>query len=264
MKHITAQDLEGFRKSQRLAYASAIAIRAELKEGWTEKQAAKLMDTYLRDFGVKAFFHKSFAWFGDRSRFQDFSNQLRFLPSDRRLQGDEVVILDTAPILEGYTSDIGYTFSIAPNPELERAQSLLRKFRQDIPALFESNLTTQEIWNQIDLDIKVAGFDNCHQLYPLSALGHRVRKIPLSQFPSVTIPFGVHAIVSILAHGLTSEVLGPKKALKKPGLWAIEPHLGGRGFGAKFEEILVVTENGKAMWLDDHVPHRVVSREDSK
>jgi hypothetical protein len=39
-----------------------------------------------------------------------------------------------------------------------------------------------------------------------------------------------------------------------PGLWAVEPHLGFRGTGAKFEEILVVTE-GDAFWLDDELPH---------
>lgn len=39
------------------------------------------------------------------------------------------------------------------------------------------------------------------------------------------------------------------------GLWAIEPHIGAQGFGAKFEELLVV-EPDRAFWLDDDVPHR--------
>src|SRR5262249_60087328 len=41
----------------------------------------------------------------------------------------------------------------------------------------------------------------------------------------------------------------------EPGLWAIEPHLGGTGFGAKFEELLVVEPGGRAFWLDDDLPH---------
>lgn len=44
----------------------------------------------------------------------------------------------------------------------------------------------------------------------------------------------------------------------RPGLWAVEPHLGFRGTGAKFEEILVVTDSGdpeeSAFWLDDDLP----------
>lgn len=39
-----------------------------------------------------------------------------------------------------------------------------------------------------------------------------------------------------------------------PGLWAVEPHLGFREVGAKFEELLVITDND-AYWLDDNVPH---------
>lgn len=40
-----------------------------------------------------------------------------------------------------------------------------------------------------------------------------------------------------------------------PGLWAVEPHLGKDGVGAKFEEILVITETD-AGWLDDGgLPH---------
>ena len=39
------------------------------------------------------------------------------------------------------------------------------------------------------------------------------------------------------------------------GLWAVEPHLAFRDVGAKFEELLVVTDDGDAYWLDDDLPH---------
>jgi hypothetical protein len=38
-------------------------------------------------------------------------------------------------------------------------------------------------------------------------------------------------------------------------LWAVEPHIGFRDVGVKFEEILVVTERGETYWLDDDLPH---------
>jgi hypothetical protein len=38
------------------------------------------------------------------------------------------------------------------------------------------------------------------------------------------------------------------------GLWLVEPHAGGDGVGAKWEELLVI-ENGRARWLDDTPPH---------
>ena len=38
------------------------------------------------------------------------------------------------------------------------------------------------------------------------------------------------------------------------GLWAMEPHIGRDGVGAKWEEMLVVTDND-AYWLDGAVSH---------
>jgi hypothetical protein len=37
-------------------------------------------------------------------------------------------------------------------------------------------------------------------------------------------------------------------------MWAVEHHLGLGAVGAKFEELLVVTDDG-AYWLDDDLPH---------
>jgi hypothetical protein len=39
-----------------------------------------------------------------------------------------------------------------------------------------------------------------------------------------------------------------------PGLWAIEPHIGRNGVGARWEEMLVVTDSD-AYWLDNAVSH---------
>lgn len=45
----------------------------------------------------------------------------------------------------------------------------------------------------------------------------------------------------------------------RPGLWAVEPHLGLRGTGAEFEEIPAVTDSRDPeesdFWLDDDLPH---------
>jgi hypothetical protein len=68
------------------------------------------------------------------------------------------------------------------------------------------------------------------------------------------MPFTLHTYLSFAARGVFPELLGPRHEGDKNGVWAIEPHLGGKGFGAKFEEILVV-EDGRARWLDDEVPH---------
>lgn len=251
----STDDCEGHRAAQNLAYQCAIDIGREIRPGWTEKQVAKMMDSYLRDFGVKSFFHKSFAWFGERTRFTHFNHYLKFLPSDVVLRDEDVIILDTAPILNGYVADIGFTFSLQKNLELEKARKLLRYFRDVLPGYFASpQMTSADIWTAVDAKLKEHGYDNCHKQYPFGVLGHRVYRAPLSDMPGVTAPFSVQGMWSILSRGIYPELLSETHVGSKIGLWAIEPHLGAQGFGAKFEEILVVDEKG-ARWLSDDVPH---------
>ncbi len=243
------QQLDGFRAAQRLAMDSAVVISQELREGWTERRTAKLMDTYLRDHGVKSFFHKSFAWFGDRSSFHDFGGWRDFLPSERVFQAEVPIILDTAPILNGYVGDIGFSYNRVEQPEFQAQRTVLARLRKDLPLWFSSELTTDQIWRQVEQSIHAAGFSNCYQRYPLRVLGHRLHYLPLGDLPGLTAPFSWHAIVNLLGHGILPDLITPQNPVTKVGLWAIEPHLGNARFGTKFEEILVVGA-GEAHWLE--------------
>lgn len=247
---LSEADLEGFRRSQRLAYACAVEIGGLLQPGWSEKRTASLMDTYLRDHGVKGYFHKSFAWFGERSRFDGMKTYFDFLPSTRCYREGEVVILDTAPILDGYPSDIGYSLCRGENPAFAQALADLKAFRAQIRDLFAMpGISGQEIYAVIDRKIKAQGYQNRHQSYPLGALGHRLYKMPLDFIPGILLPFSWQSYLSLATQGLFSEVLGDYHQGSLDGLWAIEPHLGAQGFGVKFEEMLWV-HDGQAEWLD--------------
>ncbi len=250
----TKENLAGFRKAQRLAFQCATDITKEIKPGWTEKQTAKLMDTYLRDNGVKSFFHKSFAWFAERTRFENFTNYFHFMPSNRVLQENDPIILDTAPILDGFAADIGYSYCLNPSKEFKQAQEDLRFYRKKIRDLFASSSTTAEIWKIIDEDFKSKNYTNCHKKYPFGVLGHRLHKMPFTHLPGVTIPFSLHSYFALISRGLFPELLSETHEGSKLGIWAIEPHVGAKGFGAKFEEILVV-DNNEVYWLDEDVPH---------
>ena len=46
-------ELERFRQVQRLAYRCVLAVEAELREGMTEKQTARMMRNWLHDHGVR-------------------------------------------------------------------------------------------------------------------------------------------------------------------------------------------------------------------
>lgn len=259
-REVMAEAMEGHRRAQRLGYECAVAIAAELREGMTERQAADLLQTYLSDRGATTYLHRPFAWFGEHSRFDGYAGYHDFHPSDRALRPGEAAILDVSPILGGYIGDIGYATALGPHPELNRAMDVLRRLRADIPRLFEAALSPRHIWAEVDRRIRDAGYDNIHARYPFCVLGHRVYRVKDDRSRTPIVPlsfigwFSWQAHASFLRHGMFNELLTPDHDGKKLGLWAIEPHLGGAGFGAKFEEILVV-ERGRAYWLDDQVPH---------
>ena len=254
-KSPSQSDLEGFQRAQALSFEAAVTVGQILRPGMTERQAAALIDDFLADHGVKSFFHTSMVWFGERSRFMGFTQKTDALPSRRVLQEGEVIVVDTAPIVNGYCGDIGFAFSLEPNAELIKVRKYLLEFRRNLRDWFAGPMTTKEIWEKVDADLKANGYDNIHARYTYHVLGHRVHKMPLQKLkPLFANPYTQHAYWAFMSRGLFPELLTPWHEGEKLGLWALEPHLGAAGFGAKFEEILVVDKD-KCYWLDEHVPH---------
>lgn len=262
--------LEKVREIQKLAYEAAVSTRKKLKIGMTEKEAAKLMEDFFLEKKHKLFFHRPFAWFGDRSNFTNFKRPSlpskgkllphlgkEFLPTDRKLEDGMCVILDVAPSADGVAVDIGYSFCFGENREINQARKHLLELREIILKSANDKLPIKEINRQVERRIVELGYTNCHDLYPLGVLGHKIGKLPLMNLPKVSV-MGFHPqaflyLAKELAQG-PALMTDDEERPMSPGLWAVEPHIGGPGFGVKFEEILVVTPE-KAYWLDDHLPH---------
>lgn len=265
-------DLDGFRTTQRLAYDCAETIAAELTPGMTEKQTAALMTTWLLDHGVDDWFHKPFAWFGDRTAFDGFIGfkhlggfNPAFYPGHRALEEGMPFILDCAPSINGYTADIGYCGAIGENRLLDRLMDDLLAYRQLILEQVRARRPLAEISRAVDALCAQHGYAPRHKAYPFETLAHRVEKLDndgKSAHLSL-LNFGVRNIRELASGGLQllrggdSPIWNSSGAADHPptpGLWAVEPHLGFHGTGAKWEELLVITESD-AYWLDDDVPH---------
>jgi Xaa-Pro aminopeptidase len=246
----TTPSLEKLLATQTLARQSVQETIGFIKEGWSEAQAASFLETVLRDHGVQQFFHKPFAWFGERTRFKGISHYWQFQPrKDLYLKSNEVVILDVAPIYDQVSADIGYAFCLEPHAELEKAKQDLKNVRKTILDLFNAHEKPRTIWKKIDQAVIDLGYENIHKKYPLQVLGHRLYNHPQKSTSISFLNFGLEAYRSLLSKGVLSEVITPLSTPSLEGVWAIEPHLGAKNFGAKFEEVLVVTKE-KSFWLD--------------
>lgn len=245
----TEEEKKGFVDCQRLAQSAVREIASLLQQGWSERQAADQIEIYLRDHGVKAFFHKPYAWFGERSRFDGISRYADYMPTDRILRPGEPYILDVAPILHGYVADIGYSDCLGANVAFEEAITFLKQLRREIPSFFSEQLSGGAVCQRIETEMVKAGYDLQHRCYPFSVIGHRVYITP-GGFDWSILHFGWQSFWSLLSRGLVGQLLNENHEGDLLGFWAIEPHLGTQLFGAKFEEILVVEAN-TAYWLEE-------------
>lgn len=257
-------DIDGYRAVQRLAYDCAEAVAAELRPGTTEREAASMMRRWLTDRGVRDWLHLPFAWFGARTAFTGFKVPLQFFPTNLRLTEGMPFILDAAPVHNGYTADIGYASSLGPNPVVDRLLDDLATHRAFIVEAVRAGRTLRQIYLDVDALMARQGYENRHRAYPFGVIAHRVGKVADTRLRPHAFGFGQNALRGLLKDGVRghregwSPLWNPRKSSDHPatpGVWAVEPHLGFRGVGAKFEELLVVTQDGDAYWLDDDLPH---------
>lgn len=263
----TDRDLERFREAQQLAYACAQKVADWLEPGVTERQAAGKLRHELVVGGVQDFFHVPFAWFGDRTAFRHFRSPLDFFASGRKLREGMPFVLDCAPVVDGYTADIGYGGKIGENRIWDQLFADLREYRELILRRVRERAPLDDIYADVDALIVRHGYDNRHRVYPGRVIGHQVTRIKAAGPQGVTfLGFGVRTLQT-LGRELISERLHGRSPLwadgrssrhtPTPGLWAVEPHIGFRDVGIKFEELLVVTDDpdNPAYWLDDDLPH---------
>ena len=258
-----AADLDEFRDLQRLAYRGAEEVAAGLRPGVTERQAVDRMRRWLTETGVTDWFHTPFAWFGDRTAFTGFRFLHQFLPTNRPLEDGMPYILDCAPVMGAACADIGFTGVIGENAMLDLLRDSLAEHRELILRSVQNGETLAQIYRDVDRLAARQGFTNRHRAYPGRVLAHRVEPLVPGPGRGLAVTFGVRqlrAVAGGIAGGLrdhTSPLWNDGSHSEHPatpGLWAVEPHLGFQGVGAKFEELLVVTDDN-AFWLDDDLPH---------
>ncbi|MCK2243749.1 MULTISPECIES: M24 family metallopeptidase [unclassified Crossiella] len=263
----SAVDVEAFGRAQRLAFGCAQACAKEMRVGWTEGRTAKWMFDYLHDHGVRSFLHKPIVAFGDRTLAHDDHWGPPNGPGLTLKEGD-VVILDCAPVLEGYTGDIAYTLAVGDHPGLDAARDFLSEIRAELPERIMDPATSATIFDWVDKRIRDAGYENGAGGYGEHILGHRVYKhgkfftrhagFPPQRFFGHFLSWhGAGFLLNTARHAINPEVLNVNHRGLKTGVWAVEPHLRVDGWGCKFEELLVVQPD-RAYWLDDISQERIV------
>lgn len=263
----SAAELDKFKEYQRASYAVLEDVAASLREGETERDVTRRLRKRFHEQGVHHYFHVPVALFGTRTAYPGEFGQFEALPTDQRLARGMPVILDAAPIYHGYTVDTSYATSFGDNPLVRELRAALKPLRELILERVNERKTFRAIAREVDDEIRRLGYENCHKKHIAFVLGHRVTQVPDTWLHRRRIwGLGVPQVAWFIGKTLGAQRFGGDGSPNwnhtrssdhppTPGLWAVEPHLGKDGVGAKFEEILVITDKD-AHWLDEGgLPH---------
>ena len=253
-------------EAQRQVQSVVRSMESELFAGMTEVELSSRLRSRLVEAGAEGFFHEPVVWFGERSALKGMRGHSDAMPGETELCEGDVVLMDAAPLLAGFPIDVSYVCSLGENAVLEQGRAVLRELRDAIPEWVTAGKTRRELALAVRELAEGRGFASRQKAYLFGALGHRLYGpgfFPFARRSSFGLGLGSSvqlfgiALMSRLSRGLVEWPFWSESPRSEtpPGLgvWSVEPHIARDGVGVKWEELLVVDEQG-ARWLDPLSP----------
>jgi hypothetical protein len=264
-KNFSAHELGRFLELQRLSFSILQAAASRLAGGESEKEIARQLVKDYYAAGFKSFFHLPVVLFGERAALPGNWTVGNFYPKKKTLEEGDSVILDAAPISEGFLVDTSYSFCLGENDGHRHMMGHLSQYRDSILSSVNQGDGFRQIAQTVVENMSRHGYEPVHTKHIGEVLGHRAVKLGYVPFNPRMKGFDAFAISWFkMKDELAARGLGKRSPLwntsknsdhsAHDGLWLVEPHAGKDGVGAKWEEILVI-EDGNARWLDDNPPH---------
>jgi Xaa-Pro aminopeptidase len=215
----TADRLASIEQATKVTDGAFAVLKAALRPGMTEKEAAAIIETHFKANGMGLSF-PTISVFGKGTA------EVHGVPSDRRLQENDIIMVDIGARYEGeggpWCSDVTRTFFVGtPTPKQQEVWNLVHDAQKLGLAKVRPGATAGEVDKASREFLRSKGFSIPH------AVGHGVgRKV----HESPTISQG-----------------NPAK-LKVGDVITVEPGVYIRdGFGVRVEDILIVTQDGYRM-----------------
>jgi len=262
-KGFNPEELAQFRKFQKTCFDIQRQMASELTEGITETEVAHKLFRRYKLAGAGNFFHLPVVLFGDRTGLPGQWKLGHFMPKQRRLKQNDAVILDGAPLFDGFMVDTSYSFCFGNNPAHDTMMKHLLEQRVLIKDLVNTQASFRDIAQIVAETGAKLGYDSVHEKHPGEVLGHRALRVRGPQNWRLKGSDGASLSWFLMKIWLSRffPVLSPlwnrspaSNHAPTDGLWMVEPHFSNGDFGAKWEEILVI-QDGQADWLDDKLPH---------
>ena len=144
-------EIEHIRAAAKVADAGMKAVGEALKQGITESQVAAAAEYTMRQAGAEEFY-RTYVSSGPRT------NIAHGLPTLRKLQAGDLVMIDIHPVVNGYSADLCRTVCVGnPTAEQQAAYKLYLKARQATIAKVKAGVGMVELEQTFQGVIKEGG-----------------------------------------------------------------------------------------------------------
>jgi Xaa-Pro aminopeptidase len=257
--------IAGIANAQRVAREAILTVASGVRPGDTERDVCARIERELALASVEHWLHTPYAWWGERTRFDWHGTwETHALPTERRLEAGEPFILDVAPIVAGFPADFAFSGLAGGGVAPERASvhrallSELARVKERLVEWAQPGSSADQVCREVETSITTASLDVIHTRYPANVLAHTLEGFPnwCSGAPRVGTGFQLPLLLTyatgiVLHHlrGTPYPFLRAQAPGRARGLYAVEPHVGKDGCGAKFESVLLI-DGDETRWLD--------------
>lgn len=209
------EELRCIKKAQEIAEAAFEHILSFIKAGVSEREIALELDHEMFRLGAEALSFETIALSGVNT------SMPHGVPSDKKVQEGEFVLMDFGAVYNGYHSDMTRTVCVGkPSEEMEKVYNIVLKSQEAALEKAKAGMTGAEL-DKIARDIITeAGYGGCFG----HSLGHGVG-MEIHESPNAS-----PSAKGILPAGAVVTV--------EPGIY-----IEGK-FGVRIEDFVILTENG--------------------
>jgi len=226
-------EIARIRKAARAADTGMKAAIKAVRPGITESQVAAEAEYAMRQAGAEGFY-RTYVASGPRT------NIAHGLPTRRKLQKGDLVMIDLHPVVDGYSADMCRTVAVGkPTEAQQAAYDLFLKAQQATIAKARAGVSMVELEETIHGSLKEAGHGQHIFGPPIHGLGIEFEEAPLPpghaffHGEKAPPPLAANTVITVGNCGLYT------------GQW-----------GVRVEDTLVVREDGPEVLT--HTPRRLV------
>ena len=230
------RDLKGYIAARGFTRAIGDEIVSKIKVGMTEKEAEEVASEVFNKNGIKQHWHMPIIGVGEGSTKLKSAYALAssyFTRHNRILRENDIVLIDIAPVYNGYPADYTINHVMGSNPDLEALAAYARDVSIRIAEHVKEGMVVADVfrWGQ-ELIGKNPDYTLAYP--PFISMGHRLCRIPpiWQKLPEAGLNY-------LLFKTRWPFITSGNNTMMN-GLWTIEPYLIRKERAAKFEELVFV------------------------